>query len=257
MSGLSILVRKELREAWRSRRLPAVLVMFAVIGILSPLTARYLPEIVKAALGDQLTVPIPTPTPADAVLQLQKNLGQLGAFAAIVLAMGAVSSEKERGTAGFILTNPVGRGAFLGAKLLSLGFVLALATLVAVVVGWIYTTILFEPEPIGGWASLALLLWLGLASWAAITFLASTVFDSAAAAAVIGVTALIGLSVISAIPVVGRFLPPGLDGPALALATDRIEGLASGELATAIAGSIGLIVLAGLGSWLSFRHQEL
>ncbi len=257
MSGFSILVRKELREAWRSRRLPAVLVMFAVIGILSPLTARYAPEILKAALGDQLTVPIPTPTPADAVLQLQKNLGQLGAFAAIVLAMGAVSSEKERGTAGFILTNPVGRGAFLGAKLLSLGFVLALATLVAVVVGWIYTTILFEPGPIGGWAGLAVLVWLGLASWAAITFLASTVLGSPAAAAVIGVTALIGLSVISAIPVVGRFLPPGLDGPALALATGRIEGLASGELATAIAGSIALIALAGLGSWLSFRHQEL
>ena len=166
-------------------------------------------------------------------------------------------ARRSEGRPAFILTNPVGRGAFLGAKLLSLGFVLALATLVAVVVGWIYTTILFEPEPIGGWASLVLLLWLGLASWAAITFLASTVFDSAAAAAVIGVTALIGLSVISAIPVVGRFLPPGLDGPALALATGRIEGLASGELATAIAGSIGLIVLAGLGSWLSFRHQEL
>ena len=73
----------------------------------------------------------------------------------------------------------------------------------------------------------------------------------------IGVLALVGLSVLSAIPVVGRFLPPGLDGPALALATGRIEGLASGELATAIAGSIGLIALAGLGSWLSFRHQEL
>ena len=47
MTGLRVLLRKELREAWRTRRLPAVVVLFAVVGILSPLTARYLPEILK------------------------------------------------------------------------------------------------------------------------------------------------------------------------------------------------------------------
>ena len=257
MNGFGVLVRKELLEAWRTRRLPAVAVMFVAIGIVSPLTARYLPEILQAALGDQLTVPIPTPTPADAALQLQKNLGQLGAFAAIVLAMGAVATEKERGTAAFLLTKPVGRGAFLGAKLVVLGIVLGLATLGALAVGWVYSAILFEPGPIGGWAALAVLVWLGLCSWSAITFLASTILGSPAPAAVVGVTALIGLSLVSAIPVVGRFLPPGLDGPALALAAGRVEGLAAGELATAIAGSVVLIALAGLGSWLAFRHQEL
>ncbi len=51
MSGFGVLVMKELLEAWRTRRLPA---------IASPLTARYLPEILKAALGSQLTIPIPT-----------------------------------------------------------------------------------------------------------------------------------------------------------------------------------------------------
>jgi ABC-2 type transport system permease protein len=257
MNGFGVLVRKELREAWRSRRLPAVAIMFVAIGILSPLTARYLPEILKAALGDQLTVPIPAPTPSDAVLQLQKNLGQLGAFAAIVLAMGAVSNEKERGTAAFVLTKPVDRGAFLGAKLATIGVVLALATLAAVVVGWVYTAILFEPGPVDGWAALAVLIWLQLSSWAAISFLGSTVLGSSAAAATIGVCALIGVSLISAIPGVGRFLPPGLDGPALALATGRVDGLTGGVLATAVGGSVVLIALAGLGSWLAFRHQEL
>ncbi len=257
MTGLRVILGKELREAWRTRRLPAVLVLFAVIGILSPLTARYLPEILKAALGEELPLPIPTPMAADAVLQLQKNLGQLGAFAAIILAMGTVANEKERGTAAFLLTKPLSRRAFLGAKLAALGVVLGVATLVAVAVGWVYTAILFEPGPAGGWIALAVLTWLGLSCWAAITFLASTVLGSAAAAAGIGVLALVVVSLIAAIPAVGRFLPPGLDAPALALATGQTSGLAPDELATAVLGSALLIAGAGLAAWLSFRRQEL
>lgn len=257
MTGFGVLLRKELLEAWRTRRLPAVMGLFVVLGIISPLTARYLPEILKAALGSQLTIPIPAPTVADAVLQVQKNLGQLGAFAAIVLAMGAVASEKERGTAAFILTKPASRGAFLGAKLAALGMVLALATLASIGIAWAYTAILFEPGPIGGWLALAVLAWLALAAWASITFLASTISGSSALAAGVGVVALIGLSLIGAIPQLGRFLPAGLDDPALALAVGVSAGFRVGELATAVLGSVAIVAASAGAAWLSFRHQEL
>lgn len=257
MSRSVVLLHKELIESWRTRRLPAVLIMFIAIGLLAPITAKYLPEIIKAALGDQITVPLPTPKAADAVVQLQKNLGQLGAFAAIVLAMNAVAGEKERGTAAFLLTKPVSRGGFIGAKLAALGLVLALAVVAAIVVGWVYTAILFEPLPIAGWVALGVLTWLGLSVWAALTFLASTVTGSAAAAAGIGIVALIVLSLISVIPQIARFLPPALDGPALALATGTTADLASDTLASAIVGSIVLLVLSALGAWLAFRRQEL
>ena len=118
MNGFRVLLRKELAEAWQTRRLPVVAGLFAVIGMLSPLTARYLPEILQAALGDQLPVALPTPTAVDAVEQLQKNLAQLGALAAIALAMGSVSGELDRGTAALVLAQPVTRPAFLAAKLL-------------------------------------------------------------------------------------------------------------------------------------------
>ena len=79
-----------------------------VVGLTSPLLAKFLPEIVKAAAGDQLpTIPIPTPVAADAVDQLWKNLAQFGAFAAIVLAMGSVATERDRGTAAFVLSKTV------------------------------------------------------------------------------------------------------------------------------------------------------
>ncbi|MEI7742988.1 MAG: ABC transporter permease subunit, partial [Chloroflexota bacterium] len=145
MTGFGILVRKELAEAWRTRRLPVVALLFLVIGIISPLSARYLNEILGAALGDQLPIKLPDPTAAMALEQLQKNLGQLGSLAAIALAMGAVAGELDRGTAALVLAQPVSRSAFLAAKLVAIGVVLGVATALAAAVAWVYTAVLFEP----------------------------------------------------------------------------------------------------------------
>lgn len=255
MTGFGTLLRKELLEAWRTRRIPVVTALFVVLGILSALTARYLPEILTAALGDQLPIPIPAPIAADSVDQLQKNLGQLGAIVAVVLAMGAMANERERGTAAFILTKPASRAAFVGAKVVALGLTLAIATAAAALVGWLSTWILFGLPSVAGWAALAVLSWLALAAWAAITFLASTVTGSAMAAAGAGVAGLLGISLLGAIPTVGRFLPSGLAAPARAIATGGT--LDGGALATALGGSALLVALALGCAWLAFRRQEL
>lgn len=255
MSGLGTLLGKELTESWRTRRLPVVVGLFLFVGILSPLTARYIREIVELAAGEALPLPIPDPTLADSVLQLQKNLGQFGALAAIVLAMGSVAAEKERGTAAFLLTKPVTRGAFLGAKLVSLAAVLAIATAVASVVAWAYTAVLFEPPDPVGWAAMTVLAWIALLVWTALTFAASALTRSSAAAAGVGVVALLVVSMVSAIPAVGRWLPPALDPPGRALA---IGGpVDAGALAAAVAGSVALGALAVLVAWLAFRREEL
>lgn len=254
--GGRILLRKELRESWRTRRTPVVVAIFVFLGMLAPLTARYLPEILELALGDQAgMIPIPPTTVADAVVELQQNLGQFGALTAIVLAMSLVSAEKDRGTAGFILTKPASRAAFLVAKLASLGSVLLLATAVAVLVAWVYTAVLFEPLPILGWVALALMAWLSLMAWASITFLASTVLRSSAAAAGVGVGALLGLSLVAAIPQIGRWLPSGLDAQAMLLALGR--PVTAADLAAALIGTMAIIGGSVFAAWLSFRRQEL
>jgi ABC-2 type transport system permease protein len=255
MSARSILLRKELLESWRTMRLPIVAGLFLVVGLTSPLLAKFLPEIITAAAGDQLpSIPIPTPVPADAVDQVWKNLAQFGAFAAIILAMGAVATERDRGTAAFILSKTVSRGAFIGAKVVAIGGILALCVALAVAVGWFYTAILFEPLPATGWIALAFLAWLGLAAWAALTFLGSTVTGSAAAAAGLGFGALLVLSIASAIPNVGQFTPGGLAGPALALATGGT--IDPGDVIVPVVSTMILIAVALGISARSFRRQE-
>jgi ABC-2 type transport system permease protein len=257
MSGFRVLIGKELREAWHTKRLPMVALLFIVLGLTSPLSARYLPEILRAALGDQLTVPLPSPVAADAVAQVQKNLAQLGALAAIALAMGAVAGELDRGTAALVLAQPVSRSVFLGAKLAAIAIVLGVSTLAAIGVAWIYTALLFEPMPIGGWVALALLDWLALCAWAAFAFLASAATGSTTAAAGLGFVAWIGLSIAAVIPQLDRLLPTGLGEPAYRLGASLTDGMDIGRLATAVIGTVVIVAATVVASVAVFSRREL
>jgi ABC-2 type transport system permease protein len=255
MRGFGLLLRKELLEQTRTMRLYVVAIVFALFAIISPLTAKYLPDIVKALAGSQLSLVglIPTATTADAVDQFLKNLTQFGALAAILLAMGTVATEKERGTAAFVLTKPVSRAAFLAAKLVAIATDLLVATAVAGVLGYYYTAVLFESLPVGGYATMCALLWLSLVVYAALTFLGSTLTSSAAAGAGIGIVFLVVTGIVSALPNVGGYMPESLAALARAVAL----GLPSGGVAAPVAVNVGIVLAALLLAWLSFRRQEL
>ena len=99
--------------------------------------------------------------------------------------------------------------------------------------------------------------WLALTSWAALTFLASAATGSTMAAAGIGFVALIGLSLIAIVPAVDRFLPTGLAAPAIALAAGGGAAVDGARLATAVAGSVVLVVACLIGAMAAFRRREL
>jgi len=253
VTGLPILLRKELLEQWRTRRLPIVAVVFIAFGIASPILARYLPEIVKSLGSGGLQIQVPEPTARDSVDQFLKNLGQAGVLTAILLAMGSVANEKERGTAALVLSKPAGRAAFLVAKLAAIGVTLLVSLGLASAAAYAYTAILFAPQSVGGWVGMTLLLLLSLLGYLALTFLGSTLTRSALAAAAIGVSGLVGLALVSALPTVTRYTPSGLSQPAMALAL----GADPGQLLWPILANLGLLAVLVLAAWLAFRRQEL
>ena len=62
MTNFGILLRKELLEQWRTTRLQVVATVFLLVGLSSPLLARFTPEIIKAVAGDQFQIALPQPT---------------------------------------------------------------------------------------------------------------------------------------------------------------------------------------------------
>ncbi len=253
MSGFAALLRKELLEQWRTTRLPLVATVFLLVGLSSPLLARFTPEILKAVGGDQFQIVLPTPTATDAYDQLAKNLGQFGALIAVLLTMGSVATEKERGTAALILTKPASRGAFLLAKIVAIATTLGVSTAIAAAGAWFYTLVLFEPLPVAGFMAAMILQWLALVAYAAITFLGSTLTRSALAAAGLGVAAFVVLGIIGIVPAIGPYLPTGLGVPARALALGQAGVDVLGPTIASVVLVAGLLVVAGL----AFRRQEL
>ena len=252
LEGFAVLLRKELREQWRTSRLPVVALIFFVFGLLSPLAAYYAPEIVKKAGGD-IQVTLPTPTVKDAVAQFLSNLDPLGPFAANLLGMGEVARERERGTAAFVLTKPVTRSAFLLAKFVALMATLGFSVLMYTIAAYFYTTVLFTNLPVGGFVASAALALLAIAVFASLTFLASSIVRSALAAGGIGLAAYILLSILSALPRLGRFTPGGLVDPARTLALGHgVHGLWGPLTANLL-----LVCFAVVAAWLVFRGQEI
>lgn len=254
MIGFGTMLVKELREAWRTHRLLVIGVVFVAFGLASPLLAKLLPEIVGSLAGDQgVVIEVPPPTTADAVAQFVRNIGQAGVLAAILLAMGSVATEKERGTAALWLTKPMTRGAFLLAKAVAIGCVLAVGVAGAGIAGYAAAISVFDAPPLGGWAAMCVLLLLQMSTYAAVTFLGSTLTRSPMAAAGLGIGALIVIAIIGALPVIGPWTPSGLADAGLAVAT----GAQPERLVEPVVASLAVIGLALGASWLSFRRQEL
>ena len=253
MIGLGPLLRKELLEAWRTRRLLVVTIVFTAFGIASPYLARFLPELIKSLAGGQVQIVIPPPTVGDAADQFLKNLGQAGVLTAVLLAMGSVAVEKERGTAALVLSKPASRGAYLLAKMLAITATLGIGLLIASASGYAYTALLFEALPPFGWAAMTGLLLLMLVLYAALTFLGSVLTRSSIAAAGIGVGGLLVAALVSILPTIGSYSPGGLSAPGKALALGTDPGLVIGPLLV----NLGLLVGLFLVAWVAFRRQEL
>jgi len=255
MTGYRVLLEKEVIEAWRTYRLGIVCGLFVVLGILSPVVTRYLPEIIRAFAPPGFQIDLPPLGVSDVIDQLLKNVIQFGALAAVLITMGSVAAEKERGTAALILAKPVSRVAFLWAKFVALGMIFGLATILAVVAAWLYTTLLFVAPPVLPWISMGIIIWLATMVYVSITFLGSAALGSPLGAAAVGFAGLIGLSLASIISTLNPWLPAGLVDVAKAVALEDVSS--DLDPPRTIAMSIGLIAVALGLAWWRFRREEL
>jgi len=254
VSGLGVMLRKEVLEQVRTMRLLAVGGLFLVAGLLSPVLAKYLPEIIGQVAPEGMTIQLPTPTIADAIDQLMKNLSQFGTLAAILIAMGSVATEKERGTAAMVLTKPISRTSFLLAKLVALGLTLAVATAAGGTAAFAYTAWLFGAAPDAlGFIAMCVLLWLSLLVYTALTFLGSTLARSVLPAAALGIIFLGVLGALSLLPTIGKLTPGALTGIAQQVGT----GVPANDLLVSTVSNVLIVIVAFGVAWLSFRRQEL
>ncbi|MGA9397359.1 MAG: ABC transporter permease subunit [Anaerolineaceae bacterium] len=251
--NLIVSLRKELLEAWRGKRFLVAVVLLGAFGMMSPLLAKFMREIFSAVPGAEMfSAMIPEPTIMDAIGQYVKNIEQFGILLALLLSMGLVAVEKERGTAGLMLSKPLSRSAFITAKFLGLAVILLVALAVAALGGYYYTLALFGPLSPGAWLGLNGSIWLLTLVVAAITLLFSTLFSSQAAAAGVALGVYLLISLFGNIPAVSPYIPDRVVAWGVSLFTPQVG---NGWPAAGVC--LGVIVVCLMSACFVFKRQEL
>ncbi len=247
--------RKEMMEQWRTYRILIVAVVLVAFGMTSPLLAKFTPEMLKAIPGmpPEVLLAIPKPTVVDAVAQYVKNMSQFGILLALLMTMGVVVAEKEKGTAAFFLTRPVSRETFLLAKFFALSVVFIASVAVAALGCWYYTYVLFEPLPWGPFLALNGLMLVIFMVYIAISLLGSTIARTQGVAVGLAFLALILVSAPGALPKIGDYFPGKLFswGAALLLGQNVTPAW------PALWVSLVVIAVALAAACLIFRKQEV
>ena len=249
---MGTLLKKELLEYWRTYRALALGIVFLVFGLMSPLAARYMPEVFASMDMGGIVIQLPTPTVADGNTQFVKNMSQVAAIVLILIAMGVVSRERDKGTVAFTLSKPVSRSAFLLSKALALVVLTWAALLLAALAHWYYTQLLLGPMPLGACLAMAALVGVYLTVLLAITFLGSTISRSLAVSAAIGFGGYMLIGLLGMIPRVQDYLSGDLLGKALAAGSGALQMSWGG-----VGGSLAIVAACGVLSWIFFRRAEL
>jgi ABC-2 type transport system permease protein len=235
------LIAKELLEQRRTSKLLVVVLVFFVAGMISPLLAKYTPQLLASIpnLPPGLAGVIPKPTVDDAVAQYIKNLSQFGVLLAILFTMGTVAQEKERGTLGMLLVKPVRRSTVMLAKWLAGVYSLVTGLVLSSLACLFYTWVLFEPLPLVKYLALNALLAVFLVVYHTMALLASTLARSQTMAAAGAFGALVAMLILDSIPRLGDLFPGELLSWGVALMIGEVRP-AWGALAT----SLGIVLVA-------------
>lgn len=244
--------RLEWLRLTRTRRIAVLGGVYAFFGLLGPVTARYLGEIIDRFGSGDLEVIVPDPVPADGIAQYAGSAGQIGLLVAVVVAAGALTKDAVPEMAIFLRTRvrPVAR--LLVPRYVVAAGAAGAAYVVGIALAWYETSVL-----IGGLDVAALLAGTGfavvyLAFATAVVAAVGARLSSIVATVMASLLVLLLLPVIGVVDTIGRWLPSHLVGAQVALLRDASVTEYLGALAVAVAATT--LLLAGAARSLAARE---
>ncbi|HOO44411.1 MAG TPA: ABC transporter permease subunit [Bacillota bacterium] len=245
--------KKELKEYFKTPKFIILLIVFIFFSILSPLTARYMNELI-AALSPDLQITLPDPNFQEAWVQFYKNMTSLCLIVLLIIMTGTVAQEKNKGSIMLVLTKKVSRFNFLSSKFFAGALVFTIIFIVGALINILYTYLLFDAFAYTGLYLSLVMIWLNGLFYIALAILVSVISKTPTIAALLGFVGYAIFNLLNISESIQRFNPAG--------ATSLVNSILAGTstdfsnwlcLASTIIGT--LIML--LGSYLIFKKQEI
>lgn len=235
--------RLEWLRLTRTHRWLIVLGVYLLFGIMGPLTAAYMQDIIGQFGGD-VTIIAPDPQPADGIGQFLGNASQLGLLAIIIVGVGALAVDARPELAAFLRTRVPRAWSLLLPRYVVIVAIAAVSLAAGTGVAWALTAALIGGLPAGGMivGTVYGILYLGFAVAVLATVSGYTRSQPTAVFAALAV--LLVLPIIGLIPAVKPWLPSELISAVAAMAEGATAGDFARSVATTVAATAGLLALA-------------
>lgn len=202
--------RLEILRLFRTRRIWILLGVFASFGVLGPLTARFLPEIVDA-VGGGVEIAVPPPSPEFAMASYLGNALQIGVLAVAFVAAAALAVDAKPEMAVYLRTRAPIRQILMPRYVVNMTAAV-LSFVVGTAVAYIGSTVLIDTPRLGGTIVATLLLAVYLVFVVALTGVAASVIRSVPGVALVTIAAVIMIGIVGLIPRIGAWMPSTLIG---------------------------------------------
>lgn len=236
--------RLEVLRMVRTHRWTILAGVYLLFGVLGPVGARYLNELMSTFAGD-ITIIVPDPRPVDGIAQFLSNVTQLGVLAVVIVAASALAIDARSELAAFLRTRVTRPAALLLPRYAVVTITSMLALALGTAVAWGLTVPLLGELAVGPMLLGTLFGALYLAFAVAVVAAAGAWLGGLLPTVLASLLLLLVLPVLGVLPAIQPWLPSHLVLAAVAL----LEGeAASGYLRTVgvtVVLTAGLLVLAG------------
>ncbi len=215
--------------------------LFVVSGILGPVLARFLPDLIRE-VGNGVEITLPDPTPYEGIVQYLGNVEQLGLLGVAIFAAMTVAFDAKREIAVF-LRSRASIPAILTPRLVSIYALTVVSVALGTVVAIAMTELLLGTPPVSDVVVGAALYALYLGYVIGVTTAISSFIRSVLVTAILSVVAIIISGLLTLIPSIGAWLPSELSGATIAL-MDGGDFVYVGSILVTAAVSAGLIWLS-------------
>lgn len=205
--GYIAFTKKELLEQIRTYKLLIFFAAFLMFGLMSPLLARLMPNILSSMDMGGIKLELSSPTVMDAYAQFFKNLTQMGILVLLLVFGGSLSGEFVKGTLLQILAKGLSRTAVLLAKYTAAVLLWTGGFLLSVIINYIYTVYLFDKGYLPNLSLSLFCLWLFGMFLISLIFLSSTIAPGAFGGLILTVIALAAMLMGNVFNSVAKFNP--------------------------------------------------
>ena len=151
--------KKEVCELTRTHKLTVLGLVFLLFGIMNPLAAKFMPEILVSALPSGMSITLPEPSAMDSWGQFFKNISQMGMIVVVILFGGIMSNELSRGTLTHLLTKGLSRKTVILSKFTAAGLAWTAAYALCLATTFAYTVYFWPNDKVQSLLTAVLGLW--------------------------------------------------------------------------------------------------